>query len=282
MKEKVRSNDLTNKELPHTRWQVFFDLLKTQKRQMVSLSMLLFVFLLPLVVDFFIFNMFIYGASFSINDPLALSSTLFSLIFYMMLIAIPCVIIAFVGLGGLAYVIKKIVWQEGVISGPDFFLGIKKNYKHSILLGLIWSISLFILVVGSLFLLRTQPMSNQPWVHSVGVGLCIVQFVVLSIVCVYGLTYTSYYENSFRIVLRNSFIFFSAKFFKNLAMFIVTTGLVIGLMFVDLIAQIIVTVLVALFSSYMLAGWTLLSHEAFDQYINVNNFPDYVNKGLYK
>lgn len=281
MKNKVRATDFTTKELPHNRKQLFFDLLKHQKRFLVSLSMLTFVFLLPLVVDILIFNQFIIGAGLSISDSNELSSTVFSLILYMMIIAMPCCVVGFIGLGGLAHVCKNIVWQEGVITGPDFFKGIKKNWKQSIFIGLIWSISLFILVVGSIFLLRTQQASSVPWVLSIGVGLCIVQFIVISIVCVYALTYSCYYVNSLRIVLRNSFVFFTAKFFKNLLLFIFTTGLMVGLMFVDFIAQVVIIAFLAFFISFMMIGWTLLSHEAFDQYINKTNYPDYYKKGLY-
>lgn len=281
MKEKVRKEDFSKNELPHTRWGVFWDLVKHQKRQMVSLSMLLFVFLLPLAVDIIIFNLFIMATSMSGQDPEVVSSTIFSLIFYMMIIAIPCSMIGFVGLGGLSYTCRNIVWQEGVLPGPDFFIGIKKNYKHSLILGLIWSISLFLLVVGILFLLRTMPAAEIPWIHSVGIGVLIVQFIVISIVFAYCLTYTTYYENKFRIVFRNSFIFFTARFLKNLLLFIFTTGLVVGLMFVDFIAQIIVIVLLAFISSYMMVGWTLLSHSAYDQFINKDNYPEFYKKGLY-
>ena len=280
-KEKIRATDLKTSELPHTRWQVFWDLVKYQKRQMVSLSLLQFVFLLPLVVDILIFNMFIVAASQG-TDLAVTNSTIFSLIFYMMIIAIPCVVIAFIGLGGLAYVSRNIAWQEGLLSGPDFFKGMKKNLKHSIISGVIWGFSLFLLVIGSLFLLRTSSSSNQPWIHNVGVGLCITQFIIVSIVCIYTLTYTSFYENRYRDVIRNSFIFFVAKFFKNLLLFACTTGLIVGLMFVDFIAQIVIIIVVAFLSSFMMIGWTLLSHEAFDRLINKNNYPEYYEKGLYK
>lgn len=281
MKETVPANDLKIEQLPNTRWKVFLDLLKNRKRDMTKLSMLLFVFLLPLVVDILIFNQYILLASYN-EDAAVAASTVFSLILYMMIISIPCVIIGFIGLGGLCYSLKNIVWQEGSIIGPDFFTGIKKNFKHSILFGLVWSLSLFLVVVGSIFLLRTRADSDMPWVHSVGVGLCIVQFIVLSIICVYALNYTVYYQNSFREVFKNSMIFFTAKFFKNLLLFAVTTGLIVGLMFVDFIAQIVVIVLIAFISSFMMVGWTLLSHSAFDQYINKENYPDYYKKGLYQ
>jgi len=274
----VKNVDLTVQDLPHTRREIFLDLIKTQKRQMVSLSMLFFVFLLPLVVDILIFGMYMLAIP---SDAANYSSIIFSLIFYMMIIAIPCIIIAFIGLAGLAHVCKMIAWQEGILTGPEFFSGIKKGFKHAIVFGFIWAISLFLLVVGSLFLLRSQNSVSMPWLNSIGVGLCIVQFIILSIVCVYALTYDCYYVNSFAQIFKNCFIFFAAKFFKNLLLFVLTTGLVVGLMFVDFIAQIVIILVIAFLSSYMMIAWTLLSHEAFDQYINQENYPDYYKKGLY-
>jgi len=278
VKNEERKTDFTAKELPHTRRQIFLDLIKNQKRQMVSLSMLLFVFLLPLVVDIILFNMFIIGVP---SGQEGYASTVFSLIFYMMIIAIPCSMIAFIGLSGLAHVSKHIAWQNPVLYGPEFFVGIKKNWKQALVFGFIWGISLFLLVVGTLFMIRTQAGSDQPWIQSIGIGLCIVQFIVLSIICVYSLTYGCYYSNTIWQVFRNSFVFFVAKFFKNLLLFVLTTGLVVGLMYVDFIAQIVIIIVIAFLSSYMMIAWTLLSHEAFDQYINKNNYPEYYKKGLY-
>lgn len=282
MKEKVKEVDITKNELPHTRRQVFFDLLKHQKRQMVSFSMLLFVFFLPLVVDVLIFNQYVIGASLTIDSIQLASSTVFSLIIYMMIISIPCMMVGFVGLGGMFHVLKNIVWQEGVITGPDFFSGIKKNWKQSLIFGLIFGLSLFLLIAGSLFLLRTQISADLPWVHSIGIGLCVVQFIIISIVIMYAMNYSVYYSNSSREVLKNSFIFFTAKFFKNILLFILTIGILVVLMFIDFIAQIVVFGLFALFSSFMFVSWTLLTHEAFDQYINKDNYPDFYEKGLYK
>ena len=278
MKNKERKTDFTVKDLPHTRRQIFLDLLKNQKRQMVSLSMLLFVFLLPLVVDILIFDMFIIGTP---NTEPNYASIVFSLILYMMIIAIPCSMIGFIGLAGLAHVSKQIAWQEAVLTGPEFFVGIKKNWKHALVFGFVWGVSLFLLVVGSFFMLRTQQASEQPWVQSIGMGLCIVQFIVLSIICVYTLTYDCYYSNTCWQVFRNSFVFFVAKFFKNLLLFVLTTGLVVGLMFVDFIAQIVIIIVIAFLSSFMMIAWTLLSHEAFDKYINQTYYPEYYKKGLY-
>ena len=131
----------------------------------------------------------------------------------MMIVCVPCSVVGFIGLGGLAHVCKNVAWQEGLLIGPDFFKGIKKNWKHSLVIGLIWGLSLFLLVVGTFFLLRAQQSSSQPWVLSIGVGLCITQFIILSIVCVYALNYTCFYVNTLREVLKNSFVSTLSLFF---------------------------------------------------------------------
>ena len=76
--KKEQGKNLTTKKLPHTRMELFWDLVKTQKRQMVSFSMLVFVFMLPLVIDILLFNQFIIGASMTIDDIGQRSSTIFS------------------------------------------------------------------------------------------------------------------------------------------------------------------------------------------------------------
>ena len=280
MKDKIRKTDLKYSELPNTRWKVFKDLIKYRKRDMVSLSLLFFVFCLPLAVDIIIFNQFIIIAGNSSQEAVIRANSIFSLIFYMMIVAIPCIVVFFIGLGGLFYVLKKITWQEGVLTGPDFFIGIKKNIKNNIFIGLIYSVSCFLFVVGIFFLLRT--MNNElGYLSGMGIGLCVVQFIILSIVCIYAVALNNAYQYKFIHLLKNGFIFFAAKFFKNLLIFILTTGLFVGIMFVDIIAQYVSIFCFSILSSYLMVGWVLLSNEAFDQYINKTNFPELVNKGLY-
>jgi len=282
MKDKVRENDLTLKELPHTRFEVFKDLIKTQKRALISLSLLAFVFLMPFAVDIILFGQFIVIAG---NNTTATSqqiaSTVYSLIFYMMIIGIPCNMVAFVGLGGLAEACKSLVWQEGLLVGPVFFKGIKKTFKTSLFFGFIMGISLFLLVVGIFFFLRTMAQGTQ-WLNGVGIGLCVVQFIVLSIISAYSLTLSVYYDLSLRATFKNGWIFFVLGFLKNLLLFLVTIAIPVGIMFLGMIGQIVSIVIIIIFSSLFMVCWTLVSHKLFDKYINQENYPNYVNRGLYK
>ena len=52
-----------------------------------------------------------------------------------------------VGLAGGFYVIRNLVWTEGVFVAADFWAGVKKNYKNTLL-----STLLFVFIIGLSFL----------------------------------------------------------------------------------------------------------------------------------
>ena len=105
-KEKNITDMEAKKTLPHTRKEVFFDLIKHRKMTLFSLSSFVFMFFIPLAVDLFYFN-FLESAAIASDK----AEYLFSLFFYSMIIMIPCMLIGFLGLAGGFYVAKKLVWQ---------------------------------------------------------------------------------------------------------------------------------------------------------------------------
>ncbi len=120
--EKHITDEDVKRTLPHNRKEVFFDLLRHRKMTLFALSCFTFMFFIPLAVDLFYFN-FLETAAIASDK----SEYLFSLIFYSMLIMLPCMLIGFLGFAGAFYTIKKLVWQEGITVSIDFFMGIKEN-----------------------------------------------------------------------------------------------------------------------------------------------------------
>ena len=188
---------ITDKEainnLPHNRKEVFFDLLRHRKMMLFALSSFVFLFFVPLAIDLFFFNYL---------ESLAIASGkyeyLFSLIFYSMLIMIPCMVIGFVGLAGSFYTVKKMVWQEGISIAVDFFQGIKENFGRALINGLIFGIVLFGLVVGGSYLLIF--MYEQPIWVGVGIGGLILLFIVFGIITALNFTQDVYYQNKYLII----------------------------------------------------------------------------------
>lgn len=274
-KEKHITDQDAKRTLPHDRKEVFFDLLSHRKMTLFALSCFTFMFFIPLAVDLFYFNFL---------ESVAIASGqykyLFSLVFYSMLIMIPCMVIGFLGLAGAFYLSKRLVWQEDIGLAVDFFHGIKENWKHALVNGFLFGLFLFGLIVGGSFLLIYAPTS--PIWCGVGVGALIVVFLAFGMVISLNFTQDVYYENGFFTTFKNSFCFLGLLNWKIFVLFLFTTGGVVTLACFNLITLSIGLFLFAITNGVVVVIYTLLSHSVFDKYINQEHYPDMVGKGLYK
>ena len=273
--EKHITDQDVKQSLPSTRKEVFFDLLKYRKMSLFALSCYTFMFFIPLAIDLFYFN---YLESMAIIAEKY--EYLFSLIFYSMLIMLPCMIIGFIGLAGAFYTAKRMVWQEGISLASDFFKGIKENWKHALINGVIFGLVLFGLVVGGSYLLIYAPVT--PVVRGIGLGALILFFLAFGMVIALNFTQCVYYENGYGVTLKNSFSFLGLLNWKVFLVFLFSTGVVVALGLFNLITLAIGLILFAFTNSVVIILYTLISHAAFDKYINKEHYPEMVNKGLYK
>ena len=272
--EKHITDQDVKQSLPTTRKEVFFDLLKYRKMSLFALSCYTFMFFIPLAIDLFYFN---YLESMAIVAEKY--EYLFSLIFYSMLIMLPCMVIGFIGLAGAFYTAKRMVWQEGISLASDFFKGIKENWKHALINGVIFGLVLFGLIVGGSYLLIYAPVI--PVVRGIGLGALILFFLVFGMVISLNFTQCVYYENGYGVTLKNSFSFLGLLNWKILLVFLFSTGVVVTLGLFNLLTLAIGLILFAFTNSVVIILYTLISHAAFDKYINKEHYPEMVNKGLY-
>ena len=261
--------------LPTNRKEVFFDLLKYRKMSLFALSCYTFMFFIPLAVDLFYFN---YLESMAIVADKF--EYLFSLIFYSMLVMLPCMVIGFIGLAGAFYVAKKMVWQEGISLASDFFKGIKENWKHAVINGVIFGLVLFGLIVGGSYLYIYAQVA--PVVKGIGLGALILLFLMFGMVIALNFTQGVYYENPYGVTLKNSFSFLGLLNWKVFLIYLLSTGVVVTLGLFNLLTLAIGLILFAVLNSVVIVLYTLVSHSAFDKYINKEHYPDMVGKGLYK
>ena len=274
-KEKVVTDSEVINSLPKNRKEVFFDFIKHRKMTLFTLSTFTFMFFIPLAVDLFIFN-FLEAVA-SENGQY---EYLFSLIFYSLLIMLPCMIIGFLGISGACYVAKKMAWQEGVIVPIDFFKVIKENYKFAIIDGLLFGIALFGLVIGGAYLFIYAPV--HAIVRGIGIGGLILVFILLGIITMLNEVQGVYYSNSYLRTFRNSFSFLGLLNWKVLLLFVISTGGVVALCCFNMILLAVGLFLFAILNSVVIMLYTLIAHGAFDKYINQEHYPEYVGKGLYK
>lgn len=273
--EKHITDQDVKQTLPTNRKEVFFDLLRNRKMFLFALSCYTFMFFIPLAVDLIYFNFL---------ESMAISAEkyqyLFSLIFYSMIIMLPCMVIGFIGLAGAFYVAKHLVWQDGISLASDFFKGIKENWKHALINGAIFGLVLFGLVVGGSFMLIYADVHAV--VRGIGIGALIVLFLVFGMVTALNFTQGVYYENSFGVTLKNSFSFLGLLNWKVLVIYLLSNGVVVTLGLFNFLTLVIGLLLFAVLNSVVIVLYTLISHSAFDKYINQEHYPHMVNKGLYK
>ena len=273
--EKHITDSDAKRALPHNRKEAFFDLLKYRKMALFVLSCYVFMFFIPLAVDLFLFN---YWESMAIAAEK--TEYLYSLVFYSMLIMIPCMMIGFIGFAGGYYVSKKLVWQEGISIAVDFFEGVKQNWKRALANGFLFGLVLFGLVVGGSYLYIFSP--GSPIWSGIGIGALILFFLVFGMIVSLNLAQDVYYTNTMLATLKNSFCFLGLINWKIILLFILSTGAVVTLACFNMITLAIGLFLFATLNGMVIVLYTLIAHSAFDKYINLEHYPDMVGKGLYK
>jgi MFS family permease len=263
------------RSLPKNRKEVFFDLIKHRKMTLFSLSCFTFMFFIPLAVDLFYFN-FLESVAIEAEQY----QYLFSLIFYSMLIMLPCMVVGFLGFSGAFYVSKKIVWQEGISMAQDFFKGIKENFRGAIIDGMIFGLVLFGFVVGGAYLLIYAPVHAV--VKGIGIGALILLLLLFGMITMLNEAQSVYYANSYWITFKNSFSFLGLTSWKTFLVYLLSTGVVITLACLNMVTLGVGLFLFAILNSVVIILYTLISHSAFDKYINQEHYPEMVGKGLYK
>ena len=263
------------RSLPRNRKEVFFDLLAHRKMTLFSLSCFTFMFFIPLAIDVFVANFFVYAAI-QADKP----KDAFSILFYLMLIMIPLMMVGFLGFAGGFQTAKKLVWQEGISIAVDFFQGVKENWKRALINGFIFGLFLFGFIVGGSYLLIYSP--TTPVWSGIGIGALIVFLLLFGMVVTLNIAQDVYYQTPFGGTFKNSFRFIALINWKVLVLYLLTTGVLIALCCLNLITLGIGLFLFAILNSVVIVLYTLICHSAFDKYINSEHYPEMVNKGLYK
>ena len=272
-KEHIRETDFESRERPRTRLAQFFDIAKHRFVEVLKLSFLQTVFNMPLIGTLITFYLLVKGSN-SIDARM----TVFIITAGCLLISM---ISTFVGLTGLFHCLKKMAYAEGEYASSDFFIGVVQNWKKGLLVGLIVGLSISITVIGCFFFLYYLSAFNTA-IAGFGMAILAIQSMVVLMIGYYSIAQIVMYENGFKNVLKNSFIFSLMRFQYNLPLFILHPGIIIALMVIMEITMYVAIALIIIFIAFGALIWALNCISAFDNFINKENYPDYYRKGLYK
>lgn len=295
-----RSETYARSTLPTNRWELGWDVFKTNKGKLFGLNLLTLLFCLPLValfvmryvlktVDIAIFpftqNMGVgypaYPATSGLQAQLALNVNVEFFKFVIIGVAFLAVAIS----GGF-YVMRNMVWAEGVMVVSDFFKGVKQNYFVVFFSLLFYTVVMAASVLSlnmSSVLIATG--GGIKWLLVVAQVLTYVIMAIATMMVFYMITLGITYKLSFGALIRNSFIlsialvptnvFFIA--FSAVWLLLLLLGKVMPLFLIIGIFMVFIWGV----SLFMLV-WTDYSNWVFDTYVNDKVPGAKKNRGIYK
>ncbi len=280
-KPKVAKNDFTGDNLPHSRRDVFRDVLKNRWKDLLKVGALLLLFSLPLLV---------FGAVGEINaaniyaeykngaisaetcaSEVAASNGAFALI------KIIGYLIFSVGIAGSARVLRQVIWDEPLFFSEDFRDGIK-------IYGGQFALAMFLYGLCSYTAVFFSSAANGI-LYAIALGLGV--FILLPAMF-FWLSERTVYANRIGENIRNGFMFYVRTLFKSIGMlllaflpFILEYVLEFFGLYNFIFKYSYLLICTFLFLPLGIMLWLLYTYSVFDKYINAELFPEILHKGFY-
>ncbi len=295
---KERDEEYARSTLPTNRWSLFWDILKGRFGRLMLVNLLMLLTFLPAIAVIVWRYLWLWsegimgpfagglgvGASAVPPDQLIGVAELMvfqaDLMFFGLLI--PCLAIAAIGISGGAYIIRNLIWTEGIFVANDFVRGIKRNYWNVLEAVLIFGVALFMVrtMANLAELFIAQNLASRGWmIASETVGYVLIVFLLL--VCMWMISLGINYKQGPWTLFRNAIVMtvgtiLQTVFFAALASIPFVLSLFGGTFF-----AVIGVVILALFGiSYAFLVWMDFSQWAFDKFVNPN-FGIATGRGLY-
>lgn len=192
-------------------------------------------------------------------------------------------VIAAVGVSGGAYVIRNMVWTEGIFVANDFWRGIKQNFKQVSAIAFLFSL-VFYFVSLSLALTEQNIATgvDNSWLYTVSQ---IFSYALLALSIMIGFHMLSMcvtYDLKFKQLLKNAF-YFSIGLFPQSVFFLAIGALPFVFLYLgDFMASVGLIIIIFIGLSLILLIWTDFSQWAFDNFINDKVPGAQKNKGIYE
>ena len=293
---KERDEDYARNSLPTSRWQLFWDIIKGRFGRLMLTNLLMLLTFLPLVALIILRTMSIwsqggmgpYGAGLGVGYPaipnivgFAETAVLQTDLFYFGLF-IPAAAIAALGISGGGYIIRNLIWTEGIFVANDFLRGIKRNYWNVLEAVLVFTFVLFMArFMGNLADVFTALGSTASgWlIASKVVGYIFVAFFLL--VCFWMISLGINYKQGPWALFRNAVVMTVGTFPQTVLFAALATWPIFLTIFTNGIWLSIGAIILVLFGfSYCFLVWLDYSQWAFDKFVNPN-LGVAVGRGLY-
>ena len=291
-----RDEEYARSTLPSNRWALFWDIFKGRFSKLVIVNLLMLLFFIPLVaVGFFMYlwtgtmgGMYPFSNSILVGFPAypnlmgAPEQINLSATFTGGALMIVAALIAAVGISGGMYVIRNMVWTEGIFVANDFWRGIKINIVVVLQSTLFYSIFLFGFFISIRFseYIIASGTGSTVWM-TISMAISYVAIVIFTMMYLWMLAMGGSYKLKFFQLFKNSFLMTFGLIFQNI-FFVILMAIPVILILLGSFFQMVGIVFMILFGlSFMLLVWLDYTQWAFDKFIESKREGGKVNRGIY-
>lgn len=291
-----KSEGYARASLPSNRWELFWDIFKGRFGKLVIINLLVLLFCLPFLALLFFRYVAItnYGVIYPFSQSFgvgygALPSMVglaenitFNVNLLIFLLAPLGFMIAAVGIAGGAYVIRNMVWTEGIFVANDFWRGIKQNIRQMLLIFLVYSIVFYLSILSISLCDQSIAMGvDNKWLFVVSEVLTYGVLIVYSMMTLHMVTMSVTYELKFWHLIKNSFMFTIGLLPQNI--FFIICGLIpfVFLLLGGFFLAIGVILILLFGVSMFLLVWTDFCQWSYDKFVNDKIPGAQKNRGIY-
>ena len=293
---KEKSEGYARSTLPSNRWELFWDIFKGRFGKLFILNILTLLFFLPLI--FLIVyrtgllatygSLYPFAQGFGVGylAPVSLTGYSENIIFSvntLTLLFLPIVsMIAAIGISGLAYVIRNMVWTEGVFIANDFWRGIKQNAKQMCLVALLYSVVFYVFTLAISFTNQAIALGTLPGLFTAVKIIAIILLSFCTLITLHMITLCVTYELPMKHLIKNGMVLSIGMIFSNIVM-VLAAAIPFLILLLDNFVLLFGILFILIFGfSFAMLVWTVYSQWIYDGYINDKVKGAKKNRGIYE
>ena len=274
MKTDIKNNVDTSC-LPHNRWDVLEDRIKTHWWRLLLCGLVLLAFALP----FFAVRLFADLSVLTLSQHLEagkITEEQYKNTVYIINLAVPLFnivshLVFAVGLSGVMRQIRQLAWSQSTPFWKDFVVGVKQNVGGYLIVSLI---------VGVLNAANVATMQLNLGFLSY-VPMCMFVIVILPI-ALHALVQIAVYKHKFWSTFTNSVLVYFKTIPLSLLAVLVATAYMWFDSFPSFVGRYVAKVVFVIVLPIGILAWFLYVCSALDKYVNAQNYPDLVDRGVWR
>lgn len=284
LRRKIASVDFTENMMPHTRKEVFFDVWKMHWFDLLKLGLILLIAFLPVLMmtvtkDAYDAKLMAeIGESTSQETLKELQKSVLLFRSTSAFIQVPFYMLFSVVFAGALRSIRQYGWEEVVFFWRDLWIGIKQNWKQTLILALVFGVQT---AIGQ-YLNTMGTIAQDSALKIAGGVFGGVTWLICFPIYAYMLVAISVYSNTFIQNLKAAFVLYAKAPLRTLMILILLIAVFLISLLPQFLCHIIGQVAGMMLLPVSLLIWFLFTSAQLDKHINPIYFPELIGRGLYQ